>query len=65
MPIDFRLDLVNDMTNLLEHAIGLVLGVRFPPMGHAYDRHYQMSMRDVAKTNRIVLQEGVYCALGE
>lgn len=36
------------------------LGVRFPDMSNVYDKDLQDLIRDVAKTNGIFLQEGVY-----
>jgi len=42
-----------------------LIGPRFPPVGHAYDRQYLSQMKQVAHKHNIELREGVYCALGK
>jgi purine-nucleoside phosphorylase len=39
------------------------LGPRFPDMSQAYDRQLMDTARQVASAEKIVLREGVYCAL--
>ncbi|CAF1545825.1 unnamed protein product, partial [Rotaria sp. Silwood1] len=41
-----------------------LIGTRFPPVGHAYDRKYIIEMKKIAHKYNLQLREGVYCGLG-
>ncbi|CAF1647132.1 unnamed protein product [Rotaria magnacalcarata] len=57
--------LIKDHLNLPSFAgNNPLIGPRFPPVGHAYDRQYIMKMKEIAAKYNLQLREGVYCGLG-